>query len=378
MSERNDRAILALADGTVFTGKPFGARTKTLGEAVFCTAMSGYQEILTDPSYHRQMITMTAPEIGNVGVNPDDAESKKVWAAGFIVKNLSLITSNYRSKQSLHQYLEAEGVPGISGLDTRALTRHLRDHGSQMAALSTSGGEPSELIEEARAARPIEYDDLVAEVTCREPYVWEAASLSLGDTVQLPPQQKKIVVLDFGVKYQTLRLLRDHGCEVRVVPAQTSAQQIIAFAPDGVLLSNGPGDPARCTYAIQTIRELIGRLPIFGICLGHQLLTLALGGTTRKMRFGHRGANQPVFSGGKVAITSQNHGFEVSPESLPAQITERNVSDGSIEGIADEAKRVFSVQYHPEASPGPHDTSYLFQKFIAGISSQGGRGCSSQ
>jgi carbamoyl-phosphate synthase small subunit len=325
---------------------------------------------LTDPSYHRQMITMTAPEIGNVGVNPDDAESRKVWAAGLIVKNLSLIPSNYRSRQSLHQYLEAEGIPGISGLDTRALTRHLRDHGSQMAALSTNGGDPAVLIEEARAADSIEADDLVAEVTCREPYVWEATSLSLDNTVQIPPKQKKIVVLDFGVKYQTLRLLRDHGCEVIVAPAQTSAQQIIAFAPDGVLLSNGPGDPARCTYAIQTIRELIGRLPIFGICLGHQLLTLALGGTTRKMRFGHRGANQPVFSGGKVAITSQNHGFEVSPESLPARITERNVSDGSVEGIADETKRVFSVQYHPEASPGPHDTSYLFQKFISVVSSQ--------
>ena len=366
MSERNDRAILALADGTVFTGKPFGARVKTLGEAVFCTAMSGYQEILTDPSYHRQLITMTAPEIGNVGVNPDDAESRKVWAAGLIVKNLSLITSNYRSKQSLHQYLEDEGIPGISGLDTRALTRHLRDQGSQMAALSTTGGDPADLIAEARAAHAIERDDLVSEVTCREPYAWETSTLLLvPSTRQIPPIHKKIVVLDFGVKYQTLRLLREHGCSVLVVPAQTSAQQIVEYKPDGVLLSNGPGDPARCAYAIQTVRALIGRLPIFGICLGHQILALALGATTRKMRFGHRGANQPVSSGGKVAITSQNHGFEVSPEDLPAQLTERNVSDGSVEGLADESRRVFSVQYHPEASPGPHDTAYLFQRFVS-------------
>jgi carbamoyl-phosphate synthase small subunit len=369
MSERIERGVLVLADGTTFTGKPFGARGKTTGEAVFCTAMSGYQEIITDPSYHRQLITMTAPEIGNVGVNKDDAESHRIWASGMIIKNLSHIPSNYRSQQSLHSYLESEGVIGISGIDTRALTRRLRDGGSQMAILSTDGARDiPTLIEEAKTLLPIEQDDLVKEVSCKEPYVWKSGTLSLEG--QLPSfedtaeRTRKIVVMDFGVKYQTLRLLHDLGCAVLVVPASTSATDILSVKPDGVLLSNGPGDPARCVYAIETVRALIGQVPIFGICLGHQILSLALGAKTRKMPFGHRGANQPVSANQKVYITSQNHGFEVLPEGS-LKVTERNVSDDSVEGMEDVSRKVFSVQYHPEASPGPHDTRYLFQKFLA-------------
>jgi carbamoyl-phosphate synthase small subunit len=363
----SERAILALADGTVFTGKPFGHRGKTVGEAVFCTAMSGYQEILTDPSYHRQLITMTAPEIGNVGTNSDDAESRRVWAGGLIIKNLSFIPSNYRSQRSLGEYLEAEGVIGISGIDTRALTRRLRDGGSQMAVLSTSGEpDPRELIEEAKATKPIEHDDLVSEVSCKEAYVWIHHTLSLDGGSRVESSGiKKIVVYDFGVKYQTLRLLRDHHCSVIVVPANTTAEQTLALKPDGVLLSNGPGDPARCTYAIEAVRGLVGRVPIFGICLGHQILSLALGAKTRKMPFGHRGANQPVFANGRVYITSQNHGFEVIPEGINARVSERNVSDDSVEGISDPSQKLFSVQYHPESSPGPHDTRALFQQFLS-------------
>jgi carbamoyl-phosphate synthase small subunit len=375
MSDKPDRAVLALADGTVFTGRPYGARGRVAGEVVFCTAMSGYQEILTDPSYHRQIIVMTAPEIGNVGTNAADAESRRAWAAGFVIKDPSPLPSSYRSERPLPSYLEAEGVVGISGIDTRALTRRLRDHGAQMGILASAGElDPARLVAEAKDAAPIESRDLVLEVSCREPYEWSEGSLRLaGDPHEPSPMRPRpelrVVVYDFGVKYQTLRLLRDRGCAVRVVPADTPAQAVLALSPHGVLLSNGPGDPARCTYAIEAIRGLLGKTPLFGICLGHQLLALALGGKTRKMRFGHRGANQPVLSAGRVAITSQNHGFEVSGEGLAdgAVVTERNLSDGSVEGISCERLRAFSVQYHPEASPGPHDAAQLFDRFLASM-----------
>lgn len=370
MSERSERAILALADGTTFVGRPFGARGKTTGEAVFCTAMSGYQEILTDPSFYRQLVTMTAPQIGNVGVCAADAESRRVWAAGLVVKDLSPVASNYRAERTLPRYLEEEGVIGISGVDTRALTRHLRDGGAQLAVLASGEDlDPRALIEEARAASPIERDDLARAVSCEAPYDWLEGSLRLDSPAALPEPRRLVVVYDFGVKWQTLRLLRDRGCRVRVVPAATPAAEVLALRPDGVLLSNGPGDPARCGYAIEAIRGLLGKVPLFGICLGHQLLALAAGASTRKMRYGHRGANQPVHSGGRVTITSQNHGFEVSPEGLPegVVISERNLSDGSVEGLSIPDKNAFSVQYHPEASPGPHDAEPLFDRFLAQV-----------
>jgi carbamoyl-phosphate synthase small subunit len=368
MSERSERAVLVLADGTCYWGRPWGARGKVFGEAVFCTAMSGYQEILTDPSYCRQIVTMTAPQIGNVGVCAADAESRRAWAAGLVVKDASPIESNYRAERPLARYLEAEGVIGISGVDTRALTRRLRDQGSQMAVLASGEDlDPVALAEEARRAAPIEEEDLVRAVTCPEGYEWREGTLSLDGPKEVPPAERLVVVYDFGVKRQTLRLLRDRGCRVKVVPATTRAAEVLAERPAGVLLSNGPGDPARCTYAIEAVRSLLGKVPVFGICLGHQILSLAAGASTRKMKFGHRGSNQPVSSGGKVVITSQNHGFEVSPEGLPegVLVEERNLSDGSVEGIVMPRARAFSVQYHPEGSPGPHDAEPLFDRFLA-------------
>jgi carbamoyl-phosphate synthase small subunit len=366
MADR-ERAALALADGTVFYGRPFGARGKTTGEVVFCTAMSGYQEILTDPSYHRQLVVMTAPEIGNVGVNRADAESRKAFAAGFVIKDPSPLASSWRAETTLPAYLEAEGVVGISGIDTRALTRRIRDGGAQMGVLASGDIDPAALSAEAKSAPPNESRDLVLEVSTPAAYDWDEGTLSF-DGAAPPPAKRKIAVYDFGVKRQTLRMLRDRGSAVRVFPAAAPPREIAAWGAEGLLLSNGPGDPARATYAISAVRELLGKLPVFGICLGHQILALALGAKTRKMRFGHRGANQPVASAGRVVITSQNHGFEVDPDSpFEGLVTERNLSDGSVEGLAAERLSAFSVQYHPEASPGPHDAAPLFDRFLAAV-----------
>ncbi|WP_394820984.1 glutamine-hydrolyzing carbamoyl-phosphate synthase small subunit [Pendulispora albinea] len=368
-----ERAYIALADGTVFPGRPFGARELATGEAVFTTTMTGYQEVLTDPSYSGQIVVMTASEIGNVGVNADDAESVdgRVHVAGFVVRDLSPIASNWRSEESLDAYLARHGKAGITGVDTRKLTRHLRDHGSQNAAIGTEA--PEVLIRRAREAPDMNGLDLVEVVTPREPYSWTEGR---GGWNVPPPEggaakakdiKHHVVAIDYGIKKNILRCLVDAGCRVTAVPARTKASEILALKPDGIFLSNGPGDPAAVGYAVATVRELAGKLPIFGICLGHQLLGLALGGKTYKLKFGHRGANQPVkdLTTGRIEITTQNHGFCVDLDSLPsrAQRTHIHLNDGTSEGLAVPELRAFSVQYHPEAAAGPHDSMYLFDRF---------------
>jgi carbamoyl-phosphate synthase small subunit len=339
--------------------------------------MTGYQEILTDPSYDGQIVTMTAPLIGNVGVNSEDEESRRVWMAGFVVRELSPMVSNYRAQRSLDEYLKSQGIVGISGVSTRALVMHIRTAGSMRAALSSTDLDPKRLVELARDSRDMKGADLASEVTCAESYHWvkdvdsqwyqsTPAGLPLAHT-----SQPHIIVFDFGVKYNILRMLKSRGCEVTVVPGQTSAQEVLSLHPDGVLLSNGPGDPAACTYAISATRELLGKVPIFGICLGHQILGLALGGSTYKMKFGHRGGNQPVaFSDtSAIEISSHNHGFAVLAGSLPkdVEVTHLNLNDGCVEGLRARSKCAFGVQYHPEASPGPHDSGYLFDEFMKEI-----------
>jgi carbamoyl-phosphate synthase small subunit len=374
MAQSTRPALLALEDGTLWTGFGFGIEGETTGEVVFNTSMTGYQEILTDPSYDGQIVTMTAPQIGNVGVNDEDEESRRVWMAGFVVRELSSMVSNYRAQKSLDEYLKLHGVVGISGVSTRALVMHIRTVGAMRAALSNIDPDPSRLVNVALNSRDMKGTDLAREVTCNEPYHWAAdvdkqwyqstpAELPSGQT-----NQPHIVVIDFGVKYNILRLLKSRGCEVTVVPGQTSAQDVLSLHPDGVLLSNGPGDPAACTYAINATRELLDKVPIFGICLGHQIMGLALGGSTYKMKFGHRGGNQPVsFSDtSAIEISSHNHGFAVLAESLPGdvEITHVNLNDGCVEGLRACNRRAFGVQYHPEASPGPHDSGYLFDEFM--------------
>ena len=368
-----ERAYIALADGTVFPGRPFGARELATGEAVFTTTMTGYQEVLTDPSYAGQIVVMTASEIGNTGVNADDAESVdgRVHVAGFVVRDLSPIASNWRSEESLDAYLARHGKVGITGVDTRKLTRHLRDHGAQNAAIGTDS--PEALIRRARGAPDMNGLDLVNVVTPREPYTWTEGR---GAWNVAPPEggvatakeiTRHVVAIDFGIKKNILRCLVDSGCRVTAVPARTSAAEILALKPDGVFLSNGPGDPAAVEYGIATVRDLVGKLPVFGICLGHQLLGHALGGKTYKLKFGHRGANQPVkdLTTGRIEITTQNHGFCVDLASLPsrAQPTHVHLNDGTSEGLAVSELRAFSVQYHPEAAAGPHDSLYLFERF---------------
>jgi carbamoyl-phosphate synthase small subunit len=370
---KTERIHLVLADGTVFAGEPYGARGTTVGEAVFTTTMTGYQEVLTDPSYKGQLVTMTAPEIGNVGVNALDAESVdgRPHVAGFILRDASPISSSWRSEQTLDAYLAQHGVVAITGVDTRRLTRHLRDQGSQNAAI---GPEPIEsLLRRAREAPNMAGLDLVKMVTPREPYpfaegrgVWR-----VGQALAKKGTQHHVVAIDYGVKKNILRCLVDSGCKVTVVPATASAAQILAYSPDGIFLSNGPGDPAAVGYAAETIRDLVGKKPIFGICLGHQLLALALGGKTYKLKFGHRGANQPVkdLATGKIEITTQNHGFCVDLDSLPKSIVSTHVhlNDGTSEGLAAKDLAAFSVQYHPEAAAGPHDALYLFERFTAAM-----------
>lgn len=366
MSE-SERIHLVLADGTVFPGEPYGARGTTVGEAVFTTTMTGYQEVLTDPSYKGQLVTMTAPEIGNVGVNAIDAESVdgRPHVAGFIVRDASPIASNWRSEQTLDAYLAQNGVVAISGVDTRRLTRHLRDNGSQNAAI---GPDPIDaLLRKAREAPNMAGLDLVKLVTPREPYPFSEGRGRWRIGSERAPT-KHVVAIDYGVKKNILRCLVDAGCKVTVVPATTSAADVLALSPDGVFLSNGPGDPAAVGYAVDTIKGLLGKKPIFGICLGHQLLAIALGGKTYKLKFGHRGANQPVkdLATGRIEITTQNHGFCVDLASLPSSVVSTHVhlNDGTSEGLAAKDLAAFSVQYHPEAAAGPHDALYLFDRFI--------------
>jgi carbamoyl-phosphate synthase small subunit len=372
-------AILALEDGAVFRGDAFGAEGERFGEVVFNTAMTGYQEILTDPSYCGQIVAMTAPQIGNTGVNAEDFEAGAPHCSGFAVREASPLVSSWRSDGDLHRFLAERGVIGIEGIDTRALTRALRDKGSQRGAISTDAAalaKPAGLVERVRAQPSMEGLDLVPQVTCAARYEWDEPGWVAPDlraaAKQPRPIEHHVVAYDFGIKRNILRDLRDCGLRVTVVPATTPAAEVLALAPDGVFLSNGPGDPAAVTYAIDAVRDLVAAdLPLFGICLGHQILGLALGGTTYKLQFGHHGGNHPVkdLATGRVAITSQNHGFCVDLASLAgkATCTHVNLYDDTVEGIRLEGKPVFGVQYHPEASPGPHDSEYLFGRFLAAI-----------
>jgi carbamoyl-phosphate synthase small subunit len=365
---KQDRAWLALADGTVFDGRPFGARGVTTGEAVFTTTWTGYQEVLTDPSYFGQIVTMTAPEMGNVGVNIEDTEAVDgaPRVAGFVVRDASPIPSNWRAQESLDAYLARHGIVGITDVDTRCLTRHLRDHGSQNGAIGTSS--PEDLVRRAREAPDMNGLDLVRAVTPKEPYPWTMGRGAWSVGAAPRPPERHVVVLDCGTKTNILRCLVDSGCRLTVVPATSTADDVLALRPDGIFVSNGPGDPAAVSYAVDTIRGLAGKKPLFGICLGHQLLSLALGAKTYKLKFGHRGANQPVkdLATGRIEITTQNHGFCVDLATLPsdARSTHVHLNDGTSEGLTIDRLSAFSVQYHPEAAAGPHDALYMFDRFI--------------
>ena len=370
-------AILALADGTVYTGQSIGAAGSTLGEVVFNTSMTGYQEILTDPSYCQQIVTLTYPHIGNYGTNEEDVESSRVHAAGLVIKDLPLVASNFRSTGDLSTYLRANGTVAIANIDTRALTRHLREHGAQngcILALQAGQVPDADLVAQAvqlaRSAASMSGLDLAQKVSVQEAYNWSQAQWALGSGyAQAAAPRFHVVAYDFGVKSNILRMLAARGCKLTVVPAQTSAQAAQALRPDGIFLSNGPGDPQPCDYAIAASAQLIeSGLPTFGICLGHQIMALASGAKTFKMKFGHHGANHPVkeLSSGRVSITSQNHGFAVDPESLPAHLRATHISlfDNTIQGLERTDRPAFCFQGHPEASPGPHDIAYLFDRFI--------------
>ena len=356
-------AILALEDGIFFEGIAFGRIGDATGEVVFNTALCGYQEVLTDPSYRGQIVVMTYPHIGNYGVNREDVESARPQVSGFVVREISTRASSWRASGELNRYLDEAGVVGISGLDTRALTRHIRSHGAKRGIIAAGRNDPAELVAIARASRSMVGLDLVREVTC-------AASYEPRETASSGERDRyRVVAYDFGIKQNILRLLHLSGCAVTVVPATTSAEDALALDPDGVFLSNGPGDPEACGYAIESSRKLIHSRPVFGICLGHQILGLACGGKTFKLKFGHRGANHPVrnIATGQVEITAQNHGFAVEPSLFDRSeyvLTHVNLNDGTVEGFRHRDLPVFSVQYHPEASPGPHDSHYLFQDFI--------------
>ncbi|MDD5655205.1 MAG: glutamine-hydrolyzing carbamoyl-phosphate synthase small subunit [Candidatus Omnitrophica bacterium] len=353
------KAILALENGAVFKGESFGACGERFGEVVFNTSMAGYQEILTDPSYKGQIVAMTYPLIGNYGVNKEDVQSRRPFLEGFVVKEYCKLASNWRSEKSLSDYLKENGIMGIEGIDTRALTLNIRLAGALKAVLSTEDADEQSLVQKARNSPGLPGIDLVKDVTIAKKYAWSKA----------PARKYKVAVLDCGCKYNILQELIARECEVVVLPAQASAQEILKIKPDGLLLSNGPGDPAAVTYVVDTVRKLIGKLPIFGICLGHQMLGLALGGRTYKLKFGHHGANHPVkdLKTGRVLITAQNHGFCVDIDSLKdknIEITHINLNDKTMEGMRHKKLPVFSVQFHPEASPGPHDAQYLFGEFI--------------
>ena len=376
------RAILALEDGRVFKGRAAGAHTRRGGEVVFNTSITGYQEVFTDPSYSGQIVSLTYPHIGNVGTNLDDEESAKPYIEGLVVREFSALASNWRSREPAQEYLERHRVPVIWDVDTRALVRHLRDVGALRGVVATDGTSVEKLIAEARALPTMAGLELASRVTSPKKYEWSRGSIELaasGGPLEAKSQagasseaesRYRVVAYDFGIKRNILRLLVDHGCDVTVVPAQTTAEDVLAIKPNGVFLSNGPGDPEPVGYAVANIRRMLGRVPIFGICLGHQLCGLALGGRTFKLKFGHHGANHPVknLKTQKVEITSQNHGFCVDPDSLPAsdvEITHVNLNDHTNEGMRHRSLPLFSVQYHPEASPGPHDARYLFDDFIS-------------
>ena len=370
-----ERAVLILEDGTLFSGRSVGSRGESVGEVVFNTAMTGYQEILTDPSYARQFVTLTCPHIGNVGVNADDDESRRVYAAGLVIRDLPLTLSNFRAEESLPVFLCRQGIVAISDIDTRKLTRLLRDRGAMNGCLQAGMIDPETGLEKARAFPGLKGMDLAREVTTKTPYAWHEGVWRLEGRKGLAPATRcRVVAYDFGIKHNILRLLAEHGCEIQVVPAETTGAEVLALRPDGVFLSNGPGDPAPCGYAIQAIREILAAsIPIFGICLGHQLLALAAGARTLKMKFGHHGANHPVMdlASGQVLITSQNHGFAVDPNGLPdtVRVTHRSLFDGSIQGIELLNAPAFSFQGHPEASPGPHDIQALFERFVVQMAS---------
>lgn len=363
-------AILALEDGTVFHGRAHGARCERLGEVVFNTSLSGYQEILTDPSYAGQIVTLTYPHIGNYGTNPLDSEAVRPYAEGLVVRELSEIASNWRSAEEASEFLARFGVPAISEIDTRALVRHLRKHGAMRGVISSTNLDAASLVASAKASPGMVGLDLASRVTTAFRYPWNEPSKDIFDSsAPSAPPRFHVVAYDYGIKHNILRRLVDAGCHVTVVPAQTLAADVLALAPDGVFLSNGPGDPEPLQYAAQGVREMMGRVPIFGVCLGHQIIGLALGGKTYKLRFGHHGGNHPVLNleTQKVEITAQNHGFAVDPDSLKTRevaFTHVNLNDQTLEGLRHKSLPLFSVQYHPEASPGPHDSAYLFEDFV--------------
>jgi carbamoyl-phosphate synthase small subunit len=364
-------AILALEDGRVFRGRGGGAPGERLGEVVFNTSLSGYQEILTDPSYAGQIVILTYPHIGNYGTNPLDCESARPYAEGLVVRELSQVASNWRSVEEVSEFLASYGVPVISDIDTRALVRHLRSYGAMRGVLSTLDRDEARLVTKAKAGPSMVGLDLASRVTTATRYEWREPSqdVSRAEPSVRPAARFRVVAYDYGIKQNILRRLVDVGCHVTVVPAKTSASDVLALKPDGVFLSNGPGDPEPVEYAARAVRELLGRVPIFGICLGHQIIGLALGGRTYKLKFGHHGGNHPVLDleTQKVEITAQNHGFAVDPDSLKASevaLTHMNLNDQTLEGLRHKTLPLFSVQYHPEASPGPHDSAYLFERFV--------------
>ena len=365
-----NKTKLVLENGVIFDGFVLGSEGETIGEVCFNTGMTGYQEILTDPSYCGQLITMTYPHIGNYGTNKEDIESHKIHASGLIIKEETIIPSNYISTESLGEYLKNENIIGIQGIDTRMLVRIIRDQGAMNGLISSKQSSNEELINKVKSSQSMNGLDLAKHVTCNNKYQWKNHNANNNNL----NYDYKIAVLDFGVKYNILRMLNSLGCDLTIFPANTSAEEILEFNPDGVFLSNGPGDPAPVQYGIMTVKKLIGKKPLFGICLGHQILALALGGKTYKLKFGHRGCNHPVknLENNAIEITSQNHGFSVDEKSLSKniKITHTSLNDNTVEGLSCQELSLFSVQYHPESSPGPHDSQYLFKKFITMLSNK--------